>query len=255
MAERDSTSRKPFEYMEFPWGDLITGSKEELQLCGLGVDMAFPGEPGAPKRKLTVIDPRGFKAEITAPSYNCTGVYSAFIRFPDRTTEDEENEHQIAPGVTVNHYVGGNAYRGSSADLVAAGIVPEGRFPGLPGMQKIRLRVLPDGTIPNKLPNANYDRSEPPGTRLITKMGKDRFWVMVTIDELASESRREASLHARQAWEARMAAMPRPPRIDGALRAVSDRAAAERRAQLRVVWSKPRFVPGFNPMPPGPFAA
>lgn len=63
MAEPNTTLPQ-LEYHELPWGDLIYGTKHQLQALGLGVDRYFPGEPGGPVRQMTVVDPRGFRTTI-----------------------------------------------------------------------------------------------------------------------------------------------------------------------------------------------
>ncbi|MBK8760412.1 MAG: hypothetical protein IPM03_08245 [Sulfuritalea sp.] len=43
-----------FEYHQQLWGDMIYGTREQLQSIGIAVGMAFPGESGGPKRQMTV---------------------------------------------------------------------------------------------------------------------------------------------------------------------------------------------------------
>ena len=57
-----------FSYEQLPWGDLIYGTKPQIQNIGIAVEMAFPGEPGGPKRLLRVLDPRGSVVLIHAIS-------------------------------------------------------------------------------------------------------------------------------------------------------------------------------------------
>lgn len=87
-AECNDTGRvNPFEYKQLIWGDLIYGSKDELQAIGLGIGMAFPGEPGGPKRLLNVRDPRGFSTKIDR---DLDGIrYCASIPFPGRNHPDK----------------------------------------------------------------------------------------------------------------------------------------------------------------------
>lgn len=96
-AECNDTGRvKPFEYNQLIWGDLIYGTKAELQAIGLGIDMPFPGEPGGPKRLLNVRDPRGFATKIDR---GWDGIrYCASIPFPGRH-RPENPWVEVAPGL------------------------------------------------------------------------------------------------------------------------------------------------------------
>lgn len=54
------------EYYEGDGGDVIVGTKEQLQAFGLGIGRAYPGEPGGPARGrvLRLRDPRGRDARV-----------------------------------------------------------------------------------------------------------------------------------------------------------------------------------------------
>jgi len=132
--------------------------------------------------------------------------------------------------------------------------VPIGHFPGLPGMRKTRVVIFPDGSLPKGAPNANFNRQKGAGTKRIERISSTLFCVAIEIPEELGELRMEASNRADAEWESRMRSLPRPPRIDEPLRLARNQAANERRSALRLVWSKPRFVPEFNNLPPGPFA-
>ncbi|MCX7173156.1 MAG: hypothetical protein NT159_04355, partial [Proteobacteria bacterium] len=84
MAECNSTMRepRPFLYEMLDWGDLIYGTKDELQALGIATDVAFPGEIGGPKRILEVIDPRGFHCKIKR--WRGSDTFGASIVFPGR---------------------------------------------------------------------------------------------------------------------------------------------------------------------------
>lgn len=78
----------PLELYESDWGDRLVGTKEQLQAAGIGVGVAFPGEPGAQPRQITVLDPRGFKARITrAFRSRGAGRYRVTIDFPPAERE------------------------------------------------------------------------------------------------------------------------------------------------------------------------
>jgi len=88
----------------------------------------------------------------------------------------------------------------------------------------------------------------------IEKSGKGSYQVVVKIANELEEKRYKVGCAHRMAWEARMAAMPRAPRLDNAIRNEINEQARHKRAALRVVWSRPKFVPQFNILPQGPFA-
>ncbi|MCL4182829.1 MAG: hypothetical protein KJ011_05220 [Burkholderiaceae bacterium] len=85
----------PLEHVECAHVEFLEGTKEQLQAVGIGVGVAFPGEPGAQPRQITVRDPRGLKARIR-PSYprQGTGVYCVRIDFPPAEHERRRAELQ-----------------------------------------------------------------------------------------------------------------------------------------------------------------
>lgn len=95
-AKRDDTGRE-LRVHQCPWGDVWTGTKEQLMAYGIGASVIFPGENGGPKRELTTLDPRGFKTRINR-SYD-EGIFDAYIDFPGRTFEYEEPTTDYAKGV------------------------------------------------------------------------------------------------------------------------------------------------------------
>lgn len=52
-------------YTECDWGDLIEGTKEQLQALELGIGLAFPGEVGGPQIELKVRDSRGYPVRVS----------------------------------------------------------------------------------------------------------------------------------------------------------------------------------------------
>lgn len=258
MATANSTAHHNefFEYREVIWGDLIYGTKELLQKIGLGVGMIFPGEVDGPPRRLNTIDPRGFRCTIEQCWYKGDGVFSASIRFPGRNRPYWliDWEH-FAPGVQRRAMCRHDEFKGTEEDLVAAGLVPAGYFPGLPGMRKMRVTILPDGSLPKGAPTANLNCNERgAGTKCIERISGTKYRVEIDISDELGDKRHEAMKRSDAEWAARMEALPRPPRIDGSLRAALNQDAASRRSALRLVWSRPKFVPGFNTLPLGPFA-
>lgn len=257
MATANSTTNHDgfFEYRELIWGDLIYSTKEILQNLGIGVGMAFPGEIGGPRRLLNTVDPRGFKCQIKDASFMGEGVFSASIPFPGRERQFGLSDWEFfAPGVQRKAMYWTDDFKGTADDLVAAGLVPIGHFPGLPGMRKTRVVIFPDGSLPKGAPTAKYNLNKGAGTKRIERISSTLFCVAIEIPRELGELRMEASNRADAEWEKRMRSLPRPPRIDEPLRLTRNQAANERRSALRLVWSKPRFVPEFNNLPPGPFA-
>lgn len=240
MSADTVSMREPsrFQYNLRPWGDLIYGSKEELQALGLGQGMAFPGELGGPRRKLKITDPRGFPCKIERAEYYGDGQYSAVIDLPGRERNFYlQAPHEVAPGV-IKHVRCRwfDEYNGSGNDLIASGLVSPGTLPGDPGMRKTATTILPDGSIGR----GAYGESQP-GGRYIKLTGKHRFKVCIFVSEEESNRRDEAERAAEAEYLRRMAAMPRPKPLVAAPR---EAAAQAQRAQLRLVWSRP--APGFT---------
>lgn len=197
-----------FKYEQTPWGEIIAGTKEKLQSLGIAVGMAFPGEPGGPKRELSVRDPRGFKAKVT--SCTSAGVYHARIRLPGRERPINFQERTFATGVMVRERSHGDEYIGCAYALVAAGLMQADQFPGQPGMRKVTVTIFADGTLPNGAPNANCSRARETGAKRVQRASKTTFSVSVTISDDVAKSRWAAERTAEDEWKVRMLALPRP---------------------------------------------
>lgn len=178
MSASDTTQvfdQPGFEYAQCPWGDSIFGTKEQLQAIGIAVGMAFPGEPWAPKRHIKTIDPRGFPTKVTPFDFDA-GTYHASISFPGRDRPNGEGWTDYAPGVMKNsHGWWFDEYRGSAEALVVAGLVGTGQFPGAPGMRKVWVTILPDGTL-----STGTSNTKDPGAKTIARASKNTFIVTVT---------------------------------------------------------------------------
>lgn len=246
-----------YEYCEYVWGDFISGSKEVLQRMGIGTEIGFPGEPGCNKRQVTTTDPRGFPC-IIKRAYPCSRfTYSASIAHPGRDYPYPSREwHEAFRGVERQEGRYFDRYKGSAEALTASGIVPSGMFPGMPGMRSVRVSILADGTLPEGHRNANYSAGgrQDEGAMVIEKAGKYNYFVIVYVSRELANKRKAACQAHRQEWDERMSATPRAPRIDQAIRHELNDLARQKRAALRLVWSRPKFVPGFNTLPQGPFA-
>lgn len=242
MATDDFTEvdLSEFEYNELIWGDLIYGSKEQLQALGLAVDLAFPGEPGAPRRRMKVLDPRGLSTTIGLATYKGTGIYSASISFPGRSWWDQEERwNDFAEGVKKREYPSFDDYRGTADALVAAGLVRLDQLPGKPGMRKVKVTILADGTLPKGAPTANCSRAQEPGARLIERRSKTTYGLCVYVCDDEESRRREAEDQAKEEWEQRILALPRPAPLRFIKAITSELAVRERRATMRLIWSRP----------------
>lgn len=213
MAEANRTSNAhdmPVrEYNQLPWGDLIYGTKEQLQSIGIAVGMAFPGEPGGPKRSLRVTDPRGLTAKVEASGYKGEGIFSVSIPFPGRDIPASASSI-FAPGVKKEELTWGDSYTGTALALAAAGLVRYERLPGQPGMRKTIVTILPDGSLPTGAPTANCREAREPGSIHITRKSKTTYRVDVMLPDHEKERRREEQSRAEREWETRMKSLPRP---------------------------------------------
>lgn len=197
-----------FKYEYTPWGETISGSKEALQRLGIAVGMAFPGEPGAPKRCVKTLDPRGFPVRILK-TYLGEGYY-ACINLPGRERPEDAPEKAFAPGVVVHERYHSTAYTGTADALVAAGLVLPGQFPGQPRMRKVTVTIFADGTLPSGAPTIRHRRADEPGAKRVQRASKTTYQVRVNVPEDESERRREAYFAAQDKYEAKMRALPRP---------------------------------------------
>lgn len=196
------------KYEYTPWGETISGSKEALQRLGIAVGMAFPGEPGAPKRCVKTLDPRGFPARIIK-SYLGED-YSACIDLPGRERPKDAPEIAFASGVVVQERYHFSAYTGTADALVAAGLVLPGQFPGQPGMRKVIVTIFADGTLPSGAPTIRHRRADEPGAKRVQRASKTTYQVRINVPEDESERRREAYFVAQDKYEAKMRALQRP---------------------------------------------
>lgn len=237
MAEQDG---KYLEYKEMPWGDLITGTKEQLQALGLGIGIAFPGEEGATRRAVYVKDPRGFRTRI-APAGD-KGRFFASISFPGWESPEPESLNAGA-GVTKRERLWCDEYVGTAEALVTAGLVKPGQFPGQPGMRRTRVTILPDGTPLSGAPTVVHKARRDIGAKVIERASRSTFSVLFFIDDEEHGRRWVLSKQTDEEYEARMLARRRPQRLCEAggrpLRppSVARSNPVHRVPHLRLVWS------------------
>lgn len=200
-------------YIECEWGDLIYGTKEQLQQLGLGIGRAFPGEAGGPRRTLNVRDARGYPVEISAPRWE-GDPYTASVRFPHWPKRPDGWEWiDISPGLRKREGVWFDEYQGVADVLVAAGVVRFEHLPGQPGMRKMRVAVFPDGTIPDGPRTKNHPDSRLPGARRIARTSGSTYCVTVVIDEQERAHRARAREIRVNAWEMHLKTLRRPARL------------------------------------------
>lgn len=213
MAEANRTNNlngaQVFEYNQLPWGDLIYGTKDQLQSIGIGPGVAFPGETNGPKRFLRVTDPRGFIAKVEAADYKGKNLFVASIRFPGRESP-QKHISDFAVGVKKAEMIWGDIFTGTAESLGAAGIVRCDQLPGQPGMRKVTVAILADGSLPKGAPTANCREAKEPGSKKIHKKSKTTYKVHVIAPRHEQDRRRDKYFQSCREWEDRMQVLPRP---------------------------------------------
>lgn len=229
-------------YHQYDWGDLIEGTKAQLQALGLGSGLPFPGEPGAPKRSMRVRDRRGYKCEIRLGYGDPTGIFNARVYFPnwpERPAREKSAEFPH-PGVRKTLSWRWDSFKGSMTDLVAAGLALPNQFPGQPGMRKCCVTIFADGAVASGPPTANYRKRHEPGARWIQRISAHSFEICIVISHEEAERRREKYREEEALWEQALRGLPRPPKLDFGQADVK----AVRRSHLRLVWSADRSLSG-----------
>jgi hypothetical protein len=209
FTRQDSTVTRPLEYNQLPWGDLIYGTKDQLRSLGVAVDTAFPGEEGEHRRRIAVTDPRGFKCHIEKCDYREEGVFCASIPLPGREQPEQPLE-SFAPGVLRQENTWTDDYVGTADALAAAGLILLEQLPGQPGMRKVIVTILPDGSLPKGRSSAKFHEDKEPGTKQITRASKTTFRVAVFVEADEKLRRYDVYARVRREWEGRMRLMPRP---------------------------------------------
>lgn len=233
MALESINKQSRFEYLMSPSGELIYGTQEDLQAIGLGRGLAFPGEPGGPKRTLKITDPRGFPCKIEQAGFRGDGLFSASIIIPGRERDYFPEVEQYAPGVTLERLIWTDMYQGTSDSLINAGLVHATQFPGAEGLGKTITKFLPDGS---PAPRGCKLSRLGAGSKSIRRATSRIFNLFVVIDQAEAKRRGDASISDRNDYELRMAYQPRPAPL---VAPTSEAVAQARRSQMRLAWSAP----------------
>lgn len=229
-----ASDQQCLSYSQYDWCDCIYGSKAQLQAIGIGIGVAFPGEPGAAKRKIRTTDQRGFRVEVKAER---AGVFCAYVYFPGWPDSPSHKSHQTEafPGVLRHEEPWSDIYTGDAADLIAAGLVKADQFPGLPGMRKLFVSIQANGRVVNSPATSPVKDGMGEGSKRIERAGK-KFQVKVRISD-TEHSRRFAKCQREQyEWRRLARSLPRPSRLDQ-LHSPVNVGAQRQRGHLRLVWS------------------
>lgn len=229
-----SSEPKSLRYYQYDWGDCIYGSKAQLQALGIGIGVTFPGEHGGAKRKMSTTDQRGFPVKVCAER---EGGFCASVRFPAWPSNPsfKSDKTEVYPGVLKHEEPWSDVYTGSAENLVAAGLVMPGQFPGLPGMRKVCVSICADGRVidlPTTSPTKEWMVD---GSKRVYRAGKS-FRVEVRLSDIA-HARRDAKRQIEEfEWRLLVRSLPRPSRLDQLSTPVREEAPRQR-GHLRLVWS------------------
>lgn len=212
-AGRNGTAgAKPIEYGIYAWGEVIEGSKADLQALGLGRGMAFPGEPFGPARTLRLRDPRGLLATIQGCGKS-GDLFAARIPYEGLPKDDTTERSDAGFGVVYEKRPGSDCYTGPADGLVRLGLVLAEQLPGAPGMRKQYVTIYPDGRVANGPRGSSNVGGRAPGAKWIARLNKSAYQVSIFVDEAESTRRHRASWQARRDWEARASRVPKPARL------------------------------------------
>jgi hypothetical protein len=186
-------------------GEWWEGTKEQLQAVGLGRDMKFPGEPGAPD-EVHCRCPLGFDVRIYQSkcprAKSAAGIYTAQSPYLPRV-EEPKQFIQYAPGVMREVWQPGgwrsrDFYHGTDTALVAAGLVSSvDLFPGQPGRSKAQASYQIDRNPATNTPHRKVRLT-------IRRCGKgNKFVVEVPVTEAEEKRRDEVCAQQKQEQDAR----------------------------------------------------
>ena len=203
-------------YVECNWGDLIDGTKNQLQAMGLGIGLAYPGEVGGPgpRYDLKVRDPRGYSVRISSrDNYSNPEQFTAHLAFPNWPEFPRRRLTPTANGVKKREQIWFDEYIGSAQALADAGLVQFGQLPGQPGMRKTRVTILPDGTPSAGSRTSNQREGRAPGARWIERASASTYRVSIVVTKDEEERRRSADEVKESTWLQQVRAQPRPARL------------------------------------------
>lgn len=198
--------------MRWDWADAYGGTKAALQALGIGVGEAFPGELGCHLR-LRTKDPRGYDVKVT---HWLKGLFLAVVSFPGWPESPSRDVSWSDPieGVRRRANLWHDEYRGRAEALAAAGLVHIDHFPGKPGMRKVRVQVLPDGSVLGGPPTAVCPATRLPGARCVERASASTYRVSIVVSEVESERRIAEFDRRSREWLAEVESLPRPARLD-----------------------------------------
>jgi len=215
-ADRDGTAQAgQARYRQMPWGDLIEGTKAQLQALGLGIGLAFPGELGGPNYNMEVRDQYGHHVRIARGSEVLGVPYRAsrtFTGWPERPL-DYDRQVPAPAGLKKRELSWGDQYTGPADALIAAGLVEASQLPGAPGMRKTRVCIMPDGTVRTARQTACSAEFRQPGGRAVHRVSSKTFRVDVQVSRAEVERRKREFEIAASAWLHQTRALPRPPML------------------------------------------
>lgn len=178
------------------WGVIFAGTQQQLQSSGIAVGVAFPGTPGANKKKLTVRDCNGFsEIEIRMATgvhsrsfdeVSGSRMYEALASYLPTENRDVREFSAVPtwPGVTFSRGNWSDDYKGTREALVAAGLAEPFQFPGEPGCGAGRTTFTPEG---KRVSLGSIAAQE--GSRTVLRVGK-YFEVRIQVSNDERERRR-----------------------------------------------------------------
>ncbi len=198
--------------------DLIVGTKEQIQSFGIGLNVAFPDEDGAPEYSIETVDPRGFRVMVYKRP---RGRFEARVHFPNVheypqpwSVGSEREGIEVWPGVKKTAQTRLDAFTGSGDALVAAGIVREEQLPRPGRVRSTSITWRADGTIASQGSN-DHGRL---GNVSIFRHGKNRFTVHISVSmeerERRGQAKEDALDAARETWKRQVEAMPQPAMLE-----------------------------------------
>jgi hypothetical protein len=201
----------PFLYLISSDGDLIIGTKAELQALGIAADQSFPGEEGAPRKVLWATDPRGLKTRI---AFAGDERYLVEIKLPERVAMQPRSlvSHALPNGLVWEKCRYSDVYRASLDILISSGVLPESCIEHLSTPERGKLWVLPDGQIFRH--KARTFRRPPVGAKGVKKIANSIYEVEIEVGRAEWDAREEPWGALVMECEAKYERMPRPAPLE-----------------------------------------